>query len=125
MHMSRRHALAALSAALGLPSWRGAAEAEVATANAHALASFLDGLGVALKWVAGRHADWRTGEPDGRPETTDGRHTHCSAFVASAAEWLGIHILRPAEQGRGLLANAQNEWLPEEGAAAGWKPLQD
>lgn len=130
MSLNRRHALAVLSAAMALPSWRGAAGAEAAgaagaEARARALASFLDGLGVERKWLAGRHVDWKTGEPDGGPVSSKGRHTHCSAFVASAAERLGIYILRPPEHGQVLLANAQNEWLPEAGAAAGWRPLQD
>jgi len=52
------------------------------------LADKLDTMGVETKWIAGSHIDWRSGLPDGRPELSPGRHTHCSAFVAAAAEAL-------------------------------------
>jgi len=87
------------------------------------LAAQLDGMGVETKWLAGLHIDWRSGLPDGRLELSPGRHTHCSAFVAAAAEALGVHILRPPEHSQVLLANAQFEWLGEEGAAEGWSAL--
>ena len=87
------------------------------------LAAQLDGMGVELKWIAGSHIDWRSGLPDGRPELSPGRHTHCSAFVAAAAEALGVYILRPPKHGQILLANAQFQWLGEEGAAEGWREL--
>ncbi|MDE3176185.1 MAG: hypothetical protein KGM15_08800 [Pseudomonadota bacterium] len=80
-------------------------------------------MGVEDKWIAGRHVDWRTGLPDGRPERTAGRRTHCSAFVAAAAEKLGVHILRPPEHGQVLLANAQFEWLADQGGEEGWRAL--
>ena len=38
---------------------------------------------------------------------------------------LGVYILRPPEHGQKLLANAQSEWLAEEGAARGWVRLAD
>ncbi len=106
----------------------------IATATLHAeegrvtpqgqwLAHELDDMGVETKWISGTHVDWRTGLPDGRPETLPGNHTHCSAFVASAAEKFGVYILRPPEHGQVLLANAQNEWLLTAGRAAGWRPL--
>lgn len=82
-------------------------------------------LDVVGRWQAGIHVDWRTGLPDGADERLPGRHTHCSAFVAAAAAALGIYILRPPQHGQVLLANAQNEWLMSEGAAAGWRPLPD
>jgi hypothetical protein len=59
------------------------------------------------------------------PETSPGKHTHCSAFVAAAAKKLGVYILRPPEHGQKLLANAQNEWLSGDGAAQGWRRLAD
>ena len=62
-------------------------------------------------------AGWRGGE------TLRGRHTHCSEFVAAATEKLGVYILRPPEHSVVLLANAQNEWLAEEGRAEGWRRL--
>jgi hypothetical protein len=82
-------------------------------------------MGVESKWIAGAHVDWRSGLPDGRPETSPGRHTHCSAFVAAAAEKLGAYILRPPQHSQVLLANAQFEWLGDEGAAEGWRSLPD
>jgi hypothetical protein len=85
----------------------------------------IDAMDVEHRWPAGLHVDWETGVPDGRPETAVGKHTHCSAFVAAAAEHLGIYILRPPEHGQILLANAQYDWLAEEGARRGWVPLAD
>jgi hypothetical protein len=88
------------------------------------LARFYDGLNVENHWIAGAHIDWESGDPDGAPERLPGRHTHCSAFVASAAKKLGVYILRPPEHGQVLLANAQNEWLAAAGPAAGWRAVQ-
>lgn len=94
-------------------------------ADGHKLAAFLDSLQVESRWPAGVHVDWETGLPDGKTEHFEGKHTHCSAFVASAAKQLGVYILRPPEHGQMLLANAQSDWLAGEGAAAGWTPLSD
>jgi hypothetical protein len=93
--------------------------------NGDKLAAFLDSLQVESRWPAGVHVDWETGLPDGETEHFEGRHTHCSAFVASAAKQLGVYILRPPEHGQMLLANAQYDWLAGEGSAAGWTPLSD
>jgi hypothetical protein len=93
------------------------------TPNAEHLASTIDRLDVENHWPAGQHVKWDTGIPDGRPETSAGKHTHCSAFVAAAAKTVGIYILRPPEHPQVLLANAQYDWLESEGAAHGWKPL--
>ena len=112
----------ALSAALAGSAF---ADTLVVTPKGQQLAQMLDSLGVEGKWIAGAHIDWRTGEPDGRPEMLPGKHTHCSAFVASAAEKLGVYILRPPEHGQALLANAQNEWLEADGASQGWRPVRD
>jgi hypothetical protein len=79
------------------------------------LAKILDRLEVEKHWSAGVHINWQTGDPDGKPETGTGKHTHCSAFVASAAKQLGVYILRPPEHGQILLANAHNEWLASNG----------
>ena len=87
------------------------------------LAAELDTMGVETKWIAGERVDWRTGLPNGKPLTRPGRHTHCSAFVAAAAEKVGVYILRPPEHSAVLLANAQNAWLREDGAAKGWREL--
>jgi hypothetical protein len=93
------------------------------TPKGHWLAQELDRLDVETKWIAGAHVNWRTGLPDGVPETSPGRHTHCSAFVAAAAEEFGVYILRPPQYGQVLLANAQNEWLAIDGRFEGWRRL--
>lgn len=89
------------------------------------LGAFLDSLQVESRWPAGVHVDWESGLPDGKVEHFEGKHTHCSAFVASAAKQLGVYILRPPEHGQTLLANAQYDWLRDEGASKGWSPLPD
>ena len=89
------------------------------------MSKVLDTMGVESKWIAGEHVYWETGLPTGVPETSPGKHTHCGAFVAAAAKNLGVYILRPPEHGQKLLANAQSEWLAEEGAARGWVRLAD
>ncbi len=94
-------------------------------ADGHRLSQFLDGLQVESRWPAGVHVDWQTGIPDGKAEHFEGKHTHCSAFVASAAKQLGVYILRPPEHGQTLLANAQYDWLMEAGASQGWRPVSD
>ena len=83
----------------------------------------IDAMGVESKWIAGERVYWESGLPTGVPETSPGKHTHCSAFVAAAAKKLGVYILRPPAHGQQLLANAQNDWLAEEGAAHGWRRL--
>jgi hypothetical protein len=85
----------------------------------------IDAMEVERRWPAGVHVDWETGVPDGRQGTLGGKHTHCSAFAAAAAERLGIYILRPPEHSQALLANAQYDWLAREGARRGWMPLAD
>lgn len=84
----------------------------------------IDALDVERHWPAGLHVAWESGVPDGSPESGAGRHTHCSAFVASAAKQVGIYILRPPEHPQVLLANAQYDWLEREGARRGWQPLR-
>jgi hypothetical protein len=85
----------------------------------------IDALDVERHWPAGVHVHWESGDPDGKPESGIGKHTHCSAFVAAAAKRLGIYILRPPEHKQILLANAQFDWLENEGATRGWRPLRD
>jgi len=97
------------------------AHAEEISPKARHLIAAIDALDVEHHWPAGVHVSWETGIPDGRPETSSGKHTHCSAFVAAAAKSLGIYILRPPEHGQILLANAQYEWLASEGARRGWR----
>jgi len=83
----------------------------------------LDNTGVEQLWPAGVPVDWETGIPDGKPALGDGKHTHCSAFVAAVAKKLGIYILRPPEHSARLLANAQYDWLVTEGEQHGWRSL--
>ena len=93
------------------------------TRDATRLAQLLDQMRVEELWPAGVHIGWETGVPDGRPEKSAGKHTHCSAFVASTAKKLGIYILRPPEHGQILLANAQYDWLNEQGLQEGWTEI--
>jgi hypothetical protein len=83
----------------------------------------IDNLDVENHWPAGEHVKWDTGVPDGEPELSAGKHTHCSAFVAAAARSLGIYVLRPPDHPQTLLANAQYDWFEQEGAEQGWKPI--
>lgn len=87
------------------------------------LSRFLDATHVEERWPAGVHVAWESGLPDGRPERSEGRHTHCSAFVAAVAKELGIYILRPPDHGQVLLANAQYDWLADPDAARGWRGI--
>ena len=120
----RRIGLAVLAAAIFSAGLAIADPAtETVSPKGRWLAKRLDAMGVETKWIAGARIDWRTGLPDGRPEWRAGRHTHCSAFVAAAAAAVGVYILRPPEHSQILLANAQYEWLGEEGAAEGWRAL--
>jgi len=119
-------AATAFCALVVLVVFAGAARpADTVTPQAQAVSKVLDAMGVESKWIAGEHVYWETGLPTGVPETSPGKHTHCSAFVAAAAKNLGVYILRPPEHGQKLLANAQNEWLADEGAARGWVRLAD
>ena len=114
---------AMLLACLSLLPTAFSSAADIA-ANPQRTISVIDALDVEQHWPAGEHVHWETGVPDGKPERTAGKHTHCSAFVAAAAKQLGIYILRPPEHGQILLANAQYDWLANEGAAKGWRPLR-
>jgi hypothetical protein len=120
---------AMLAAALPVGSATAGDHPAPRTAGGRQLAAFLDGLDVESLWIRNYHIDWRTGVADGPEETTPGGHTHCSAFVAAAADRLGIYILRPPEHKQMFLANAQERWLNgapgtgETAAAAGWRRL--
>ena len=98
---------------------RAAAAADI-TSEGERLARVLDQSRVEELWPAGVHVSWETGVPDGKPERTEGKHTHCSAYVAATAKKLGVYILRPPAHGQILLANAQYDWLADEGRARGW-----
>ena len=93
------------------------------TPAGHRLAESLDSMRVESLWLANEHINWETGEPDrGGNYEGPGKHTHCSAFAASAAKKLGIYLLRPPEHGQLLLANAQAEWLRSpEARDKGWQ----
>jgi len=99
------------------------AQETTVTPEGQALSVFLDSLRVEELWQASRRVNWLTGEPktgllnDGKP------HTHCSAFVAAAAYQLDIYILRPPDHSETLLANAQFDWLGQEGKLGGWLEL--
>jgi hypothetical protein len=83
------------------------------------LAQRYDAMDVEHRWLPGTHVNWRSGEPDnGKPDKT-----HCSAFLAAAAERLGVYILRPPDHTQVHLANAQYEWLSNEGKAQGWRAV--
>jgi len=110
-------------AALAVGGAAPAADDSVVAPQAQQIVRVLDAMGVETKWIAGEHVYWESGLPTGVTETSPGKHTHCSAFVAAAAKKLGVYILRPPEHGQKLLANAQSEWLAEEGAAHGWRKL--
>lgn len=91
---------------------------------AQRLTAAIDTMDVEHRWPAGEHVNWETGLPDGRPEKTEGRHTHCSAFAAALAKRLGVYVLRPPEHGQILLANAQYDWLSSSDAR-GWTRIDD
>ncbi len=87
----------------------------------------LEAMEVDKLWLPGAIVDWKTGLPTGQPiKDAKSKHTHCSQFVAAAADRLSIPLLRPPEHGVTLLANAQFEWLASEAARkAGWVALKD
>jgi hypothetical protein len=95
------------------------------TAAGQRLATFLDGMNVEALWIADQHVNWETGEPDrGAAYEGPGKHTHCSAFAASAAKQLGVYVLRPPDHGQQLLANAQAKWLASaEATSQGWRGI--
>lgn len=103
-----------------LASFSHALHASQISTEGQRLRHYLDQTDVEHLWPAGVHVAWETGVPDGKPESTEGKHTHCSAFVASVAKHLGIYILRPPEHGQILLANAQFDWLAQQGGEKGW-----
>ena len=68
---------------------------------------FLDGTHVETRWIANYHVVWQTGQRNGPAQGDPAHHTHCSAYVAAAALYLDIYILRPPHHGQLHLANAQ------------------
>jgi hypothetical protein len=112
-----------ICAAAAIGSAAPAVSATQVSPQAQRLAQLVDSLDVEEHWPAGVHVNWESGIPDGRPESGNGKHTHCSAFVAAAAKRAGIYLLRPPEHSQVLLANAQVDWLEGEGQSQGWKRL--
>lgn len=84
-------------------------------------------MDVTHHWLAGlARIDWQTGDPDPAQTPHQKTSTHCSAFVASAGQRLGIYILRPPQHKASFLASAQQDWLnSSEGREAGWQRLED
>lgn len=98
-----------------------------ADGNSPLLLEKLRRLDVLHHWLAGlERIDWRSGDPDPQLPPRENRGSHCSAFVASAAEKLDIYILRPPQHKATFLASAQQDWLnSEEGQEQGWQRLAD
>jgi len=88
------------------------------------LSKFLDNMDVEHLWLPGGKVKWQTGEPLDKPVMDGNKHTHCSAFVAAACQRLDIYILRPPDHSATMLANAQFDWLHDEGKKEGWKPVR-
>ena len=91
---------------------------------------FLDGTHVETRWIANYHVVWQTGQRNGPAQGDPAHHTHCSAYVAAAALYLDIYILRPPHHGQLHLANAQVSWFDGVGsdtgptaAESGWRTL--
>ena len=102
----------------------------VIRAGGDRLRVFLDGSHIETRWIANYHVIWQTGQRNGPAEGDPAHHTHCSAYVAAAALYLDIYILRPPNHPQLRLANAQVAWLGggdnEPGptaAEAGWSAL--
>jgi hypothetical protein len=91
-------------------------------ASGRRLSEVLDRMGVEHRWRPGEPVDWRTGEPDPGAIPLSG---HCSAFVAAVCARFGVYILCPPEHSERLLANAQCDWLRDEGHERGWRPIAD
>lgn len=118
--ISRRAFLVLAALGAGAPAF-----ADAGSDLAQKIFQVIDAMDVEDNWPAGVHVDWQTGVPDGRYVAPGHKDTHCSAFVAAAAQRLGIYILRPPDHGQVLLANAQADWLAGPGAAQGWTALPD
>ncbi len=80
---------------------------------------FLDGTHVETRWIANYHVVWQTGQRNGPAQGDPAHHTHCSAYVAAAALYLDIYILRPPHHGQLHLANAQVSWFQGVGSDGG------
>lgn len=84
----------------------------VITPQGFMLLSFLDSLRVDQYWLVGTSVNFLTGAAGGTgPNMTIGTDSHCSAFAASAANLLGIYMLRPPQASDVNLANNQADWF--------------
>jgi hypothetical protein len=72
--------------------------------------------------TAGVHIVWETGLPDGKPEKSAGKRTHCSAS-SRRRQRSSASYSASAGHGQILLANAQYDWLSEQ-AARGLTEIQ-
>ena len=88
------------------------------------LTRFLDSLDVEHRWLAHTRVDWETGEAT-EPSDDPAHSTHCSVFVAAACQRLHVPILHPPDHPQKLLANAQYDWLREQGPRNGWRQVFD
>src|SRR4051812_34313808 len=88
------------------------------------LSAFLDSMDVEHLWEPTKSVAWKTGKPLDKQGEPRRSNTHCSAFVAAACLRLDVYILRPPDHATTLLANAQADWLPTQGAAHGWRPVK-
>ena len=93
------------------------------TPEGRRLEKALDDMNVERLWLATHPVNWKSGESLGTRVAEGRTYTHCSAFVAAASMRQGIYILRPPEHSTIHLADAQFDWLLEEGREIGWKPV--
>gem|GEM_PF-802070 len=92
------------------------------TPDGQQLIKRIDSSHVNSLWQSGYLVNWLTGVS--LSKSTSSTDTHCSAFVASFADRLGIYILRPPEHVQLELANAQCIWLATDTAAQfGWQKV--
>lgn len=114
-----------LCAALLLAAQPGrTAHAADITPAGEKLAKALDDTHVEKLWLPKHKVEWETGKSLGEFGDDGKSHTHCSAFVAAVAKRHDVYILRPPEHPTVMLANAQFDWLKDDGSKKGWKPVK-
>jgi hypothetical protein len=112
--------LCALAVLLSLQAASNARAGDITPAGKR-LAEALDSMNVERLWLPGSAVAWKTGKPLRNQPPAHKPHSHCSAFVAAACARFDIYILRPPEHSTTQLANAQYDWLRQDGPKAGWK----
>lgn len=127
--LPRRSLTILLGAAMSAPL-RGARATDTSccgpiTSSGNRLAAFLDSTDVEGGWKRGWHVEWLSGQIDRAEPGGPAAATHCSAYVASVADRLGLYVLRPPQHPQQLLANAQMRWLRQDGAERGWQEAAD